>query len=76
MRFYIEFHYCGLLPAQAQERVEALRVAFITDRLALTPTEAQQFFDRLFTPPTEARADLYAALIDGLVADGGLTLRT
>jgi hypothetical protein len=32
------------LPAQAQERVEALRVAFITDRLALTPTEAQAFW--------------------------------
>lgn len=32
--------------------------------------EVQQFFDRLLTPPTSAREALYAALIDGLVADG------
>lgn len=32
--------------------------------------EAQQFFDRLLTPPNSAREALYSALIDGLVADG------
>lgn len=32
--------------------------------------EAQQFYDRLLTPPTTAREALYNALIDGLVADG------
>lgn len=32
--------------------------------------EAQQFFDRLLTPPTSAREALYNTLIDGLVADG------
>lgn len=32
--------------------------------------EAQQFFDRLLTPPTTEREALYNALIDGLVADG------
>lgn len=32
--------------------------------------EAQQFFDRLLTPPTDARANIYAAFIDNLVAGG------
>jgi hypothetical protein len=31
-------------PARAKERVEAQRVAFITQRLSLTPEEAQQFW--------------------------------
>jgi hypothetical protein len=33
-------------------------------------TEAQQFYDRLLTPPVGARETLYNSLIDGLVADG------
>ncbi len=39
---------------------------------AATPysAEASQFFDRLLTPPTSARATLYAALIDSLVTGG------
>jgi hypothetical protein len=37
---------------------------------ASNSAEAQQFFDRLLTPPTAAREALYNALIDGLVADG------
>jgi len=32
--------------------------------------EAQQFFDRLLTPPDDARALVYAAFIDALVAGG------
>lgn len=42
--FIVALLLLAVLPTQAQERVEALRVAFITDRLALTPTEAQQFW--------------------------------
>lgn len=33
-------------------------------------SQAQQFFDRLITPPAPTRATLYAALVDTLVPDG------
>jgi hypothetical protein len=33
-------------------------------------TEAKQFFDRLFTPPTQTRANLYATYIDTLKVSG------
>lgn len=33
-------------------------------------TASQQFFDRLFTPPTTAREAIYATFIDALVAGG------
>ena len=31
-------------PGQAKERIDAQRVAFITQRLSLTPTEAEKFW--------------------------------
>lgn len=40
------------------------------NRPAAFSSEAQQFFDRLVTPPDAARKSLYATLIDGLVTEG------
>lgn len=46
------------------------RTRFSGGGVAPNSSEAQQFYDRLLTPPTTAREAIYNALIDGLVTDG------
>jgi hypothetical protein len=46
------------------------RTRFSGGGVAPNSSEAQQFYDRLLTPPTSEREALYNALIDGLVTAG------
>jgi len=53
-------------------RFNSSRFGAVGDTLPTNSAEAQQFFDRLLTPPTPGGAieTAYAAFIDGLVDDG------